>query len=110
MRFKLSACWVMNKGLENEDRVWFFDNIGIDSNGYPLEIASPGAMRPAKPGSQILGNILNWNVQMRFNMCLSLEVIEKIKPEYVSQEIDVSEVYAPQYTNCWLKINIEEME
>ena len=106
MKFQLGACWITNKGLPDEDRAWFIDGI-IDSDGYPLELASPGALRAARPGTQPLGMILNWNISSRYNQCLPLEVLAKIKPEYVSQEIDCSENY-PEFKNCFLLLKVEE--
>lgn len=106
MIFKMSCCWITNKGFTNEERLWFFDNVTVDTNSYPLEIASPGAMVPAKAGTQPLGRIISWNIEMRFKLCLPLEVINKIDQKYISQEIDVSEVYT-EYRNCFLAISIE---
>lgn len=107
MKFHIGACWITNKDLPDEDRTWFIDS-PIDTNGYPAEIASPGALRAAVPGSQPLEQILNWNISMRYNQSLPLEVMEKIKPEYTTQEIDCSSEY-PDFKNCFLLITVDNI-
>lgn len=107
MKFHIGACWITNKDLPDEDRTCFID-ASIDPSRYPAEIASPGALRSARSGTQTLGQILNWGIAMRYNQSLPSEVLAKIKPEYTTQEIDCSSEY-PDFKNCFLLITVDNI-
>lgn len=114
--FELSVKFICKTDKAEAEEISLMENVTIETSCFPLEITSPGALRPARPGHQSLAYIIDWNLKMKFSdqymndVFRRFGVLEKLSEKLESQRIELGSIYSYSgYSDAVLEIAVSNL-